>query len=369
EAFALAASEQGKGALADVLAQLEGSQRDLSAYSTARDLFIEFYVLGPAALQFAKNAGDLAAEEDVDGESLAKFKSRSEGHFKAHDQRVERKIMKAMLPLYLERVDQAHRPASLSELDARFNSDIDAYVENLYATSLVTDKDRMERVLTKWGKSARKKLSTDPLVRLSGELFEGYKEQVSPGYAAAGKSMNEAMGRYVHALSEVYPDSVFWPDANSTLRLSYGRVEGSEPRDAVVYHPSTSLSGVVEKYVPDDAEFDLPERLVDLYRAKDFGPYAVSGDVPVCFTASLHTTGGNSGSPVLNGHGHLIGLNFDRSWESTMSDILFDPNKCRNIAVDVRYVLFIIDKLGGAERLLKEMEIVQQRPVTDQAGS
>ena len=176
-----------------------------------------------------------------------------------------------------------------------------------------------------------------------------------------------AMRTYVKGMMELEPERTFWPDANSTLRLSYGKVEGSEPRDAVVYEPFTTLDGVVDKYIPGDVEFDVPERLLALHAAKDYGRYGVNGTMPVCFTSSLHTTGGNSGSPVLNGRGELIGLNFDRTWESTMSDIQFDPAKCRNICVDVRYVLFIVDKFAGAKHLVDEMQLVQ-REVDEMPG-
>jgi len=131
----------------------------------------------------------------------------------------------------------------------------------------------------------------------------------------------------------------------------------------VEYTAFSTLDGVMEKYVPGDAEFDVPQRLIDLYKAKDFGPYGVNGTQPVCFTSSLHTTGGNSGSPVLNGRGELIGLNFDRTWESTMSDIQFDPAKCRNIAVDIRYVLFVMDKFAGATNLIGELQLVHNDAV------
>ena len=167
------------------------------------------------------------------------------------------------------------------------------------------------------------------------------------------------MRKYVEGMMVLYPEKTYWPDANSTLRLSYGKIEGSNPRDGVEFLPHTTLDGVVEKYIPGDAEFDLPERLLDLHKAKDYGAYAVNGTVPVCFTSSLHTTGGNSGSPVLNGRGELVGINFDRSWESTMSDIQFNPDKCRNISVDIRYVLFMVDKYAGASHLVSEMQLVR----------
>jgi hypothetical protein len=181
---------------------------------------------------------------------------------------------------------------------------------------------------------------------------------VSPSNNLLQKA-TELSAEYMRALMEVFPERNFYPDANSTLRVTYGKLEGVSPRDAVSYGTTTYLDGAMAKYKPGDYEFDMPSRLIELYDNKDYGDYAENGKLPVCNIASNHTTGGNSGSPVLNARGELIGLNFDRIWEGTMSDVNFDPSICRNIMVDSRYVLFIIDKFAGQRWLIDEMELVK----------
>jgi hypothetical protein len=158
---------------------------------------------------------------------------------------------------------------------------------------------------------------------------------------------------------EMYPERVFYPDANLTMRIAYGRVEDYAPRDAVNYDYYTTLSGVIEKENQEVYDYLVPDRLKELYNLKDYGYYESGGKMPVCFIASNHTSGGNSGSPVLNAEGHLVGINFDRNWEGTMSDYIYDPGQCRNIILDVRYVLFIIDKFAGAGYLIDEMTVIR----------
>jgi len=188
--------------------------------------------------------------------------------------------------------------------------------------------------------------------------FDGFRS-VSPDNAAMERS-TELSATYMRALMEVFPERNFYPDANSTLRVTYGKLEGVSPRDAVNYGTTTYLEGAMAKYKPGDYEFDLPSKLVELYDTKDYGPYAENGKLPVCNIASNHTTGGNSGSPVLNARGELIGLNFDRIWEGTMSDVNFDAEICRNIMVDSRYVLFIIDKFAGQKWLIDELDLITE---------
>ena len=187
--------------------------------------------------------------------------------------------------------------------------------------------------------------------------FQGFYA-ASPDNALLQKA-TELSAEYMRALMEVFPERNFYPDANSTLRVTYGKLEGVSPRDAVSYGTTTYLDGAMAKYRPGDYEFDMPAKLTELYDNKDYGQYSENGKLPVCNIASNHTTGGNSGSPVLNGRGELIGLNFDRIWEGTMSDVNFDPSICRNIMVDSRYVLFIIDKFAGQRWLIDEMELIK----------
>ena len=173
--------------------------------------------------------------------------------------------------------------------------------------------------------------------------------------------INQLQRTYMQAQIEVFKEKAFYPDANSTLRITYGKVNGYTARDAVKYDFNSYLDGVIEKYIPGDYEFDVPQKLRDLYAKKDYGVYGKNGRMPVCFIASNHTTGGNSGSPALDASGNLIGLNFDRVWEGTMSDINYDPSICRNIMVDIRYVLFLIDKFAGAGHLVQEMKLVHPK--------
>jgi hypothetical protein len=201
------------------------------------------------------------------------------------------------------------------------------------------------------------RIEKDPVTEFLSQLRLIYFVHINPVLYELKNTENNLYRTYLSGLREMYGDSLIYPDANRTMRLTYGKVEGYRPRDGVVYRNATSLSGVMEKARPGDPDFHVPEKLVSLYAKRDFGPYGVDGTMPVCFLASNHTSGGNSGSPVLDGDGRLIGLNFDRVWEGTMSDVLYDPAICRNIAVDIRYILFIIDKFAGASTLLKEMDI------------
>lgn len=352
---------------AQALERLKGLYAEYTPYSKARDLFNELYFAGPEVLRFADGFGKLiTTREELERngklqEEVDRLRKASEGFFKNYDAAVDRGVFKAQLPIYRANVDPALAPEVLREIDAKYAGSTDAYVEALYARTVFADEAKVHALLERPTAKVLKKLAADPAYRFSRSMMDGFQEQVRPQLADLSERIEVAMRSYVKGLMTLFPERTWWPDANSTLRLSYGHVEGSDPRDGVTYKPFTTLSGILEKYKPGDPEFDVPAKLIALYEAKDFGPYGQGDDIRVCFTSSLHTTGGNSGSPVLNGRGELVGLNFDRTWESTMSDILFDPAKCRNIAVDIRYVLFVIDKVCGARRLIDEMQLVSHQ--------
>lgn len=231
-----------------------------------------------------------------------------------------------------------------------------------YNTTALTDLDSALKLLEGNEADVLKALNNDSAYLYAKPMIEEFYTSINAEFSAKKTPISALQKVYMKALMETLPNARYFPDANSTLRVTYGQVQGYAPRDAVYYQPVSYLDGVIEKYVPNDYEFDVPKKLRDLYDAKDYGSYAdKNGKVPVCFLGTNHTTGGNSGSPAIDANGNLIGLNFDRVWEGTMSDINYDPNICRNIMVDARYILFIIDKFAGASHLINEMKLVHPK--------
>ena len=239
---------------------------------------------------------------------------------------------------------------------------LEATLRKIYAKSVLNNPKKLEKLLTMpshklhdWC-AAAKDPALDLLAKANNYCYSNKKRQQ---YSEADDNIQRLMRTYIKGMMEQYPDSNFFPDANLTLRVTYGHVEGFKPKDATYYTAYSTIEGIMEKENPDIYDYRVEPRLKELWMAKDYGQYAnTQGELPVAFIATNHTTGGNSGSPVLNADGQLIGINFDRCWEGTMSDLLFDPNYCRNISLDIRYCLFIIDKFAGASHLVNEMTLV-----------
>ncbi len=266
----------------------------------------------------------------------------------------------------ISQIRSIHKNYSVKVDKGVFNNVMPMFTDNvdasIYETTAFVDLDKALAVLDGEMNEVITRLNNDPAYRYAKPMVIEYYQNVEPEYQRLSTEIGALQTQYMKALMEIMPNERYFPDANRTMRVTYGKVNGYSPRDAVYYNPVTYLDGVIEKYVPGDYEFDVPEKLRRLYENKDYGNYAdKNGKLPICFLGTNHTTGGNSGSPAIDAEGNLVGLNFDRVWEGTMSDIYYDPEICRNIMVDLRYVLFIIDKYAEADHLIREMKLVHPK--------
>lgn len=269
---------------------------------------------------------------------------------------VDKKIAKVMLKEYRRLVPAKSQPAYFSLIDKKFKGDVDRFVDYLFDKSIYGSEENFDKFKTR---PSVKALEQDPMILFAKSVQEE-KTNLNAALADFDTGYALAHKEYVKGLLAMYQDKANFPDANFSLRLTYGQVKGYRPKDAVYYNCQTTLDGVMEKEDSTNWEFVVPARLKALYEAKDFGRYQMpDGRMPVAFSATTHTTGGNSGSPVLNANGELIGINFDRNWEGVGGDIQYLPDYQRSIIVDIRYVLFLIDKYAGAGYLLEEMDLVE----------
>ena len=293
-------------------------------------------------------------QEDID-KMVTSLKTASANFFKDYYKPIDKEVAAMLLKEYLKAQPTDFRPSFLNNI-----KDVDSYVENLFAKSVFTNEAKVNDLLNNFKVSKIKNLQNDPALQAYQSLIEFYLNEVYDHISSINANIDRLRRIYMKGQMEMQPEKRFSPDANFTLRVTYGKVEGFKPQDGKTYRHFTTLEGIMQKENPDIYDYVVEPRLKELYNNKDYGRYAdKDGTMHVAFTASVHTTGGNSGSPILNADGQLLGLNFDRCWEGTMSDLIYDPAICRNISVDIRYVLFIIDKFAGAGHLINEMTIVE----------
>ncbi len=331
-------------------------------YIKASDYYSEVVYKGVELFGQAKTLNSIITDIEGNQEDKAKalrvsMKKGLDGFYKNFNQPTDEKLCVALLPTLVNDLDADFVPAKVSEIVHKYSAE--ELINKVYRKSILADRTKLEKLLESGSDKQILKLRKDPVLAIFNALNFLHETAISPNVKSLNAAIDANMKNYVAGLMEMKKGQAFYPDANLTMRVTYGQVEGYKPRDGVTYDYFTTLKGIMEKGNPEIYDYDVPERLKELYREKDFGRYAAHGSVPVAFVASNHTSGGNSGSPVVNANGELIGVNFDRCWEGTMSDIMYEPEVCRNISLDIRYALFIIDKFAGAGYLLDEMQIVE----------
>ncbi|MBQ8223724.1 MAG: S46 family peptidase [Bacteroidales bacterium] len=301
-------------------------------------------------------------QEEID-KLIADAKEATKVFFKDYYQPIDEEVAAMVLQEYIDNQPKDFRPELLNTIVEKYPS-VQSYVDELFTKTMFTSEENVNDFLDEFKASKAKKLAKDPALMAYNNVMDFYMENVRPKSIELNNQIADMQRVFMRGQMEYHaeqnPDKMMYPDANFTLRVTYGRIGGFSPKDAVTYKHFTTLDGIMQKENPNIYDYVVTDRLRELYESKDYGRYAdKDGSMHVAFIAGNHTTGGNSGSPILNADGHLLGLNFDRTWEGTMSDLIYDPSICKNISVDIRYVLFIIDKYAGAGHLVNEMTIVE----------
>ena len=354
-AFKAWAQKNGKNEYTDVVEKINACVEEMNRNSYLSTLTVELIM----------NVEFIYRNLTMDNKIMFETPEKVEETMKAvyawlHDRdyvhEIDRRIAKEVLPLYFELTKPEERDEYMNEIYAKYKGNLDKYIDYVYDNSILANEANFKKFMKK---PTLKKFEKDPAMLLRTAVFNSYRKLMAEGQEYA-KVMNPLHKTYLKGLMEMADGAPVYPDANFTMRMTYGNVKPYQPKDGVTYNYYTTLKGVMEKENPNNSEFIVPARLKELYETKDFGQYAMAnGEMPVAFLTTNDITGGNSGSGVLNGNGELIGLAFDGNWESLSGDINFDDNLQRCINVDIRYVLFVIEKLGNCKRIIDEMNIVK----------
>ncbi|QZE15045.1 S46 family peptidase [Halosquirtibacter laminarini] len=342
-----------------ILSDFDSLYEDFYELDRRNIYYQEVIERGSDIFQLAKTMNNFVRDKDkgevVDIDAIQKKVAL---FFKDYNADVDCAVLTKLLNYYFENLTFERKSKYFHHLENSLRKD--QFKKRYYDRSFLSDKQKVLDFIANYKRSDRIRLKKDPIFHLKGELDQDYIFNYFFDYQRVNNHIQMNQKLYVKALKEMNGDRRFKVDANLTMRIAYGKVEGYSPKDGVVYEAFTTLKGVYQKSQTDIADYQAPAKLISLYKDKNYGDYANSkGEMPVAFCASNHTTGGNSGSPVLNRDGYLIGVNFDRCWDGTMSDLMFDPTYCRNIILDIRYVLFVIDKFADAPHLIEEMDIVR----------
>ena len=349
---------------------IEEAYKKNNQYTLPNVYFEEAIFQGPDVFSFvmgnfgfrSEMKGALTSEDEEKIEAAKKgIKEAAPGYFKDYNQEIDENLLASMLEMFYTNVDAAYHPATLTEIKTKYKGDFKAFAKKYYSKSPFSSEEKLNLWLDKFSK---KTVEKDPIYNLMNEFIEIYIQQIIMPQQLSAESLAKGMRLFVDGTIQMNKDKAYASDANSTMRVTYGNVLAYDGADAIHYSHITTLEGVMQKEVITDNknhEFYVPKKLKDLYNSKDYGQYAMKdGRLPVGFLSNNDITGGNSGSPVINAKGELIGTAFDGNWEAMSGDIYFEPNIQRTISVDIRYTLFIIDKYAGAGHLVKEMTLVKE---------
>jgi len=349
----------------EALSDLKAAYVGINKYTVAQNYFYEAIYRGPEILGYAFSFNHLkkqledkeTSKEDLDA-TINSLKAEIDEHFKDYNVTIDRNTFAAMMEMYYNNVPKDQQPEYLAQMHKKFKGDWNRFADYLFSKSIFGNAQKLKAFLNK---PKAKTIEKDPAFVTWNKFMESYRtlrEQASP--------FNEQKARghrlFIAGIMEMNPDKNYAPDANFTMRVTYGTVEDYYPADAVHYDYTTHLVGVMQKEDPANPEFVVPAKLKELFKAKDFGRWGEDGKLVTDFLSTNDITGGNSGSPIMNNRGQLIGLAFDGNWEAMSGDIKFDPQLQRTINVDVRYVLFIIDKYANAQNLINELTIIKDEP-------
>jgi hypothetical protein len=347
-----------------ILPKLKELYSELKDYSLTNNYTNEV-INGAESISFARSLIGLVDLYEKNSSEDAVFSAKtnllvSAGEFfKEYNKDTDKKLFVAVMTMYGENLSAEWLIPEYLKFWKSCDGDFESVADALYDKTIFADESKYVAFVKDFNKSSIARLKKDQFYLLAKDADEFISNRVRGEFARISSDIQKLNKIYLVAQMEFEKDKVFYPDANSTLRVAYGQIRGYKSKDAVNFHYYTTLKGIVEKNNPEIYDYDVPDKLIDLYNKKDYGIYGQNGELAVCFIANNHTTGGNSGSPVINADGQLIGVNFDRAWEGVASDMAFNPEQSRNISLDIRYALFIIDKFAGAGYLLDEMNIVE----------
>ena len=355
--FNIWVNTSGNNQYDSILIKYEQVYSEYTTYS-----LIQYYIFegafGIELIDYMWNYMSLEQNIMISQEDKVKhLKSKTDAFFKNYNMPTDKKIFAKLWKIYADSVNTEYYPEFINTVNKKYNGDFNKYAEYIYSKTIFADKGKVEDFLNNY---SQKRLHNDPMYTIMSDIIKIYRNKIQIHTDSLQNVITSLDKQYMKAILEFKKGEYLYPDANFTMRIAYGKVDGYTPKDAVDYKYYTTLDGIIAKDNPDIYDYRVPLKLKELYNKKDYSQYAdKDGKIHVCFIATNHTTGGNSGSPVINADGELIGVNFDRNWEGTMSDIMYDPDQCRNITLDIRYALFIIDQFAGAHNLIEEMNIVK----------